>query len=91
MHTEPLTIKIDPDSELGRALETSQRPVLLISGNERFTVSRESRDTSPGRDVEAFRRALREIAGMFTPEEAERRKELIYRSREEGSRPIGQP
>jgi hypothetical protein len=89
MNADPITIIIDPESELGRALEISQRPVLLVSGNERFTVSREPRDASPDHDVEAFRQALHEISGMITPEEAERRKELIYRSREEGSRPLG--
>lgn len=91
MNTEPLTtIIIDPESELGRALEVSETPVLLVIGDERFTVSRESRDASSAHEVEAFRRALRNIAGMITPEEAERRKQMIYQSRVEGSRPTGQ-
>jgi hypothetical protein len=34
---------------------------------------------------------LREIAGTLSPEEGERRKELIYRGREEGTRPITRP
>ena len=91
MNTEPITITIDPESELGRALEVSQEPVLLISGSDRFTVSREASQASGDHEVDTFRRALHKIAGMITPEEAERRKELIYRSREEGSRPTNWP
>ena len=91
MNSEPAVIIIDPESEPGRALEVSQEPVLIISGSDRFTVSRESRNASDDDDVEAFRHALHKIAGMITPEEAERRKELIYRNREEGSRPIDRP
>ena len=50
-----------------------------------------SRDTNAPKgnfDSEAFRRALHEISGSISPEDAERRKERLYRWREEGSRPI---
>lgn len=98
MHHEPLTITIDPDSELGRALaESGEEPVVLLQGTNRFRVVRER--VSPraddelwaNYDPEKLREALYEIAGTISPEEGERMKELIYRGREEGTRSIDRP
>jgi len=45
MRTYPRTITIDPDSELGRALdEASGEPVVLVRGGIRFRVTREVDD-----------------------------------------------
>jgi hypothetical protein len=45
MAKEPLTITVDPDSELGRALEeTGDEPVVLLRGNARFRVTRDADD-----------------------------------------------
>jgi hypothetical protein len=42
MRKEPLTITIDPESELGRALdETDGGPVVLLRGGARFRVTRD--------------------------------------------------
>lgn len=92
MAKEPLTITIDPDSELGRALDDSaDEPVILIRDGTRFRVTRESDDPWANYDPESVREGLREIAGILSPEEGERMKELIYRGREEGTRPIDRP
>lgn len=91
MTTEPYVIRVDPDSDLGRALDDGSREIVLISGDERFKVSRDTADPWAKFDPEAFRSALHDIAGLITPEEAERRKEQLYRWREEGSRPLTRP
>jgi hypothetical protein len=89
--TEPQVIHIDPDSELGRALENDEQEVVLVSRNKTFTVSPGSSSSGPGFDPERFLRVLHAVAGSITPEEAERWKEQIYRARKEGSRPITRP
>ncbi len=88
MAREPLTITIDPDSELGRALdETDGESVVLLRGGTRFRVTRDLDDPWASYDPKKVRAALRKFAGMLTPEEGERIKEAIYRGREEGTRP----
>jgi hypothetical protein len=89
--TEPQVIHIDPDSELGRALENDEQEVVLVSRNKTFTVSPGSNSSGSGFDPERFLRVLHSVAGIITPEEAERWKEDIYRAREQGSRPITRP
>jgi hypothetical protein len=92
MAKEPLTIVIDPDSELGRALdETDGEPVVLLRNGTRFRVTRDPDDPWANYDPEKVRDGLRKFAGMLTREEGERIKELIYRGREEGTRPITRP
>ena len=66
MAKEPLTITIDPDSELGRALdETDDEPVVLLRGGTRFRVTREHDALWATYDPERVRRALRESAGAL--------------------------
>lgn len=92
MSKEFLTIMIDPDSELGRALEDSDgSPVVLDRGGARFRVTRDPDDPWDTYDPEKVRAGLRKFAGMLTPEDGERIKESIYRGREEGTRPIDRP
>jgi hypothetical protein len=92
MAKEPRTITVDPDSELGRALDQSAgEPVLLLRNGTRFRVTRDPDDPWANYDPEAVRAALRAVAGTLTPDEGERLKELIYRGREEGTRPLDRP
>lgn len=66
MITEPVTITIDPESELGRALERAgARPslVCLEVNGVRYRVSPE--DPFAHYDPEQVRVALRESAGAF--------------------------
>jgi hypothetical protein len=89
---DPLTISIDPESELGRALDAMNgEPVVLLRGAERFRIIRDPKDPWASYDPERFLESLREIAGTISPEEGERMKELVYRGREEGTRPINRP
>jgi hypothetical protein len=89
---EPHTITIDPDSELGRALdETNGAPVVLLRGKERFRVIRDPDDPWAHYDPAKVRAGLKKVAGLITPEEGERIKEAIYRGREEGTRPLDRP
>ena len=94
MRKEPLTITIDPDSELGRALEereTGGEPVILLRGGTRFRVTRDPDDPWADYDPEKLRAGLKKVTGLLSPEEGERMKDLIYRGREEGTRPIDRP
>jgi hypothetical protein len=92
MAIETRTITIDPESELGKALaEADDTPVVLALDGVRFRVSRSDDDPWANYDPQRLRDGLRKIAGLITPEEAERLKEMIYRGREEGTRPIDRP
>jgi hypothetical protein len=88
---EPVTITVDPDSELARALDESEAPVVLEVSGGRYRVSREAEDLWAGYDPAKVRAGLRRFAGSISPEEAERLKALIYRGREEGTRPLDRP
>jgi hypothetical protein len=86
-----VTIEVDPESELAKALAATGRgEITLISKGRRYLVSRDPLDWDE-QDAEAVREALRAAAGIFTPEEAEQLKRDIYRWREEGTRPIDRP
>jgi len=92
MAKEPLTITIDPDSELGRALDqTAGEPIVLQRNGTRFRVTLDADDPWANYDPESVLEGLHEIAGTLSAEEGERMKELIYRGREEGTRPITRP
>ena len=92
MSKEPLTITIDPDSELGRALdESADEPVVLVRGGSRFRVTRETDDPWAHYDPAKLRAGLKKVAGLLSPEEGDRITEAIYRGREEGTRPITRP
>jgi hypothetical protein len=92
MTNEALTITIDPESELGKALNRiDELPVVLNRGGALFQVIRANDDLWSDYDPKRFRTGLRAMAGTLTPEEGERLKELIYRGREEGTRPPDRP
>jgi len=92
MTRERLTIVIEPDGELGRALdERSDKQLVLVCSGKRFRVTRIPDDPWASYDPEAVREGLREIAGTLSPEEGDRIIEIIYRGREEGTRPITRP
>lgn len=92
MNNEPVTITIDPDSELGRALaERGDDPVVLVRGTTRFRVTRDPADPWAEYDLAAVLQGLHEIAGTLSSAEGARMKALIYRGREEGTRPLTRP
>ena len=92
MTKEPLTITIDPDSELGRALDDSDGALVILErGGTRFRVTRDPDDPWAHYDPAKLRAGLKKVAGMLTPEEGDRIMETIYRGREEGTRPIDRP
>lgn len=67
MATAPPTIKVDPASELARALADADGPVVLDSGGVRYRVEREAGTDQlfAGYDPERVRPALRESAGAL--------------------------
>ena len=92
MVREPLTIHIDPNSELARALASADdEPLLVESNGVHFRVIRATDDLWANYDPEAVLVALRAVAGTMSAEEGERIKQLIYRGREEGTRPLSRP
>lgn len=75
-----------------RALRAEDaRPVELLSDGVRNEVVRLGSETRDDESAEAFREAMRRASRIFSPEEAERLKQDIYRWREEGTRPIDRP
>ncbi len=85
-------IPIEPDSDLARALQDAEvAPVVLESDGVRYRVLRDAEDIWAGYDSERLLATVRASAGTLTPEEGEELKELIYRGREEGSRPPDRP
>ena len=92
MRKEPLTITIDPDSELGRVLDASaEEPVVLVRGESRFRVIREATDPWATYDPAKLRAGLQTVAGLLSAEDGERIIQHICRGREEGTRPITRP
>ena len=92
MAKEPLTIIIDPESELGRALDESAEDVVVLQrGGTRFRVTRETNDSWTNYDPARLRAGLKKVAGLLSPEDGDRIIEDIYRGREEGTRPISRP
>jgi hypothetical protein len=66
MAKEPLTITIDQESELGRALAAvDDAPIVLERGGARFRVSRDVDDLWADYDPQRVQRALRESAGAL--------------------------
>ena len=92
MSKTPLTITIDPDSDLGRALdESTDDPVVLVRDGARVRVTRETADPWATYDPAKLRAGLKKVAGLLSSEDGERIIEEIYRGREEGTRPITRP
>jgi hypothetical protein len=92
MSTEPLTIHVDPESDLARALaEEETERIVLESDGIRFHVIRADDDIWAGYDPDAVLIGLQEAAGTLSLEEGEALKALIYRAREEGTRPPDRP
>ena len=92
--TATTTIRITETTDWPRLLdEAASAPVRLERDGVVFRLAREAEeeDIWAGYDPERVREGLRLFAGMITPEEAERMKELVYRGREEGTRPIDRP
>jgi hypothetical protein len=85
---ETRAITIDPESELGKAL-ADEADVVLERGGVRYRVSRVSRAEEPWADYdpEAIRAGLRAIAGTISLDQARWMKALVYRGREDGTRP----
>ena len=66
MVNEPLTITIDPESELGRALAAvDDAPIVLERGGARFRVTREADDLWADYDAQRVRSALRQSVGAL--------------------------
>ena len=71
--------------------EAAGSPVRLERNGVVYRLVREQDDVWADYDPERVREGLRRVAGLITPEEAERMKELVYRGREAGTRPIDRP
>ena len=91
MSKPSLTIHLDPDSDLALALSDAAELVYLESAGVRFRVVRADDDIWAGYDPDAVLAGLREAAGTLSLEEGEALKALIYRAREEGTRPPDRP
>ena len=92
MLRERKPITIDPDSELGRALdEATEAPVVLEKNGVRYLVSRENSGTRPDISEEQYQKILDETLGSWSDIDADALIADIYRWREEGTRPADRP
>ena len=91
MAKAPLTITIDPDSDLGRALDAAEGDAVVLLRGTRFRLTREADDPWATYDPEQVRAGLRKFAGLLSEDAGERMKAAIYRGREEGTRPLSRP
>ena len=92
MSKAPLTIHLDPDSELARALANAHAgPIQLNANGARFLVVPVRNDLWADYDPDAVLAGLQKAAGSLSREEGERMKALIYRGREVGTRPRTRP
>jgi hypothetical protein len=92
MLTNPKLIPVTKETSLTEVLdEAAGMPVRLERNGIVYRVAREHEDIWAGYDPEKVREGLRRVADLITPEEAARMKELVYRAREEGTRPIDRP
>lgn len=88
-------IKVTPGSEVARLLEEARHgPVLLEQNGALYhlhRVEQESDDIWNGYDAEEVRAAIDAYGGSWKDVDAAALKALIYRAREEGSRPPERP
>ena len=88
-------IKVAPGSELAQLLEDAgHEPVLLEQDGTLYRLQRlepEFNQDWKGYDAETIRAALDTYGGSWRGVDAEALKALIYRAREEGSRPPDRP
>jgi hypothetical protein len=90
MAKEPLTITIDPESELAQALATVDDALLVLErGGARFRVTREADAMWSDYDPERVRRALRESAGALAGIDVEALKRELREQRSQDS--LGRP
>ena len=92
MIAEPVPIPIDPESELGRALDETSGPIIVQRGAQKFRVTRvEEDDLWANYDPDLVLQRLNEVAGKISDQEADRLLELVYRGRQEGTCPPNRP
>jgi hypothetical protein len=92
MNATPLTITIDDDSELGRALDAHpHESITLLKGKRRYRVINDPDDVWADYDPERIRVALEKVAGTLSPEVGNQIKDDIRRARDEGTRPLNRP
>lgn len=92
MRAERAPIAIDPDSELGRALDETGGPIIVLRGEKKFRVTRVGEgDPWASYDPALVLQRLNEVAGKISDQEADRLLELVYRGRQEGTRPPDRP
>ncbi|MEA2514642.1 MAG: hypothetical protein QOJ59_4129 [Thermomicrobiales bacterium] len=87
-------ITVSDESNLTELLdEAAVEPVLLEKNGVlyRLSVATDTDDLWSNYDPERLRATVLRMAGSISPEEGERIKALIYRGREEGTRPIDRP
>lgn len=86
MAKEPLTIQVDPESELARVLAGDQEvPVVLDSSGVRYTVNRETTELLAGYSPQRARAALRQSAGAFRGMDTEALKQELQEQRAQNS------
>lgn len=86
------TFHVPSDSELAGLLEEADRtPFRLERNGVLYRVTRDEEDPWVNYDPEVVRSGMEAAAGALTAEQAAKLKDLIYRVRENGSRPADRP
>lgn len=88
----PKPIPVDDETTLSAMLdEATARPFRLERDGVVYRLVREDADPWAGYDPERVRVGLRRFAGSISAEDAERMMAMVYRAREEGTRPSTRP
>jgi hypothetical protein len=91
MATTYKTIHVTETTDLPELLDDAAKaPVILERDGKRFRLSRDE-GIADEPDPERVREGLRRFAGTIGPEEGERLKAIVYRGREDGTRPPDRP
>lgn len=93
MTNDALTIELDLDSELGRALDAAEQSVVLVRNGVRYRVSRDDHDITAGYepDPEQVRATLAATAGSWADLDIDQVIRDLYEARKTGSRPPERP
>lgn len=92
MSSEPRKIEVAPGSDLAQLLdEASAHPLLLEKDGVLYRLDTEKEDIWAGYDPAKVQSTLSRTAGSWSDIDVDALISLLYRDREEGSRPVTRP
>ncbi|MGI8549546.1 MAG: hypothetical protein ACR2PL_01945 [Dehalococcoidia bacterium] len=94
MTAEPMNVRVDPESELAQALavarDSGSNVLVEVEGKVYRLTLEQPKDIWAGNNPEKAIEALDRAAGSWSDIDPDALKTMIYRAREEGTRPLDQ-